>query len=218
MHFFVVMYVIIRQGCYQIGDQPDLRRLDLVINIPGEVQVLADVTVTSPFSTDSHPSNTHSTPPPVEPAESRAVLAAERRKHCKYDSAASRSGKKFLALAMDHGGEWGPEFRQFFNTMVNHYNANTGYPTDAIAGYWLRRIQCALQRGLARALVQRAHRVACRAIASNLSADAGASGEGCVHDYFSTAPDVALNPLWDKSWDYPAGAGVVGDCVKLIKL
>eukprot|EP01032_Pedospumella_encystans_P028475 gene28475-32161_t len=63
-------------------------------------------------------------------------------------------------------------------------------------------------------MIQRAHRVACRTIATNLAADAAASGEGTTRDTYSTAPADALDPLWDKAWDYPAGAGIVADCLR----
>ena len=43
-------------------------------------------------------------------------------------------------------------------------------------------------------MIQRAHRVACSTIATNLAADAAASGEGTNRDTYFTAPADALDP------------------------
>jgi len=189
------------------GDSPDMRRIDLVVNVPGEQQTLCDVTVVAPATTPS-------TLDPNSFDIADALHSAELRKMHKYGDAAFRAGKKFVALAVDHCGKMGPQFQRFFNQTVNRYCANTGYPADAIHGYWLRRILVAVQNGVAHSLIQRAHRVACRNISNNLAADGAASGDGTDHDSYTTAPADALDPLWDKTWDYPAGAGVVADCLR----
>ena len=108
----------------------------------------------------------------------------------------------------------GPQFTRFFEQTVNRYCVNTGYPKEAIAGYWLRRILVATHKGISQALIQRGHRVACRA---HLAADALAAGQEDSRVAHTAAPTCALDSLWDKTWDYPAGAGVPAECWRVDK-
>ena len=183
------------------GDTPDLRRMDLVINVAGEPQMLCDVTVVSPTEWDPGPSR--------DP-----LHAAELRKNRDYADSALKAGKVFIPIAVDHGGRRGPQFERFFNETVNRYSANTGGDREAIRGYWNRRLTVAVQRGLARALIQRAHRVACRALASNLAADFEIDATPAGHAAMGVAPALAQDPLEDRSWDYPDTGGAGLGCLK----
>lgn len=173
--------------------------MDLVVNIPGEVQVLCDVTVVSPSEWDPGPCHD-------------ALRAAEQRKIREYGESATRSGKVFVPLAIEHGGRRGPQFQRFFEETINRYSVNTGGDREAAKGYWNRRLAIALQRGLAHATVLRAHRVACRAFAANIAADSEIALTEPGHSALGTAPSNALDPLQDRLWDYPgqSGAGAEG--------
>lgn len=186
------------------GDKPDMRRMDLVINLPGESQVLCDVTVVSPTTWDPGPS-------------SDSLHAAELRKIREYGESATRASKMFIPLAVEHGGKRGPQFERFFNETVNRYCANTGSEKEAVRGFWNRRLCVAVQRGLAAAVAQRAHRVACRALASNAGADGEILGTQHGHPALGTAPTLALDPLQDRPWDYAEVAGSGSGCLKCVE-
>lgn len=181
------------------GETPDLRRLDLVVNIPGEPQQLYDVTVVSPTQWDPGPSQ--------DP-----LLAAERKKSAKYGADAQKAGRVFTPLVFEHGGRRAPQCKRFFDQTVSRYAANTGASKDAIRGYWDRRLNVALQRGLARAIIQRAHRVSCRALASNRAAASEIQDTQQGHPPLGTAPPLSLDPLHDRSWDYTESAGTGSGC------
>jgi len=118
---------------------------------------------------------------------------------------------------MEQGGKRGLQLRRFYDEAINRYAANTGASRDAIRGYWDRRLAVALQRGGARALIQRAHRVACKAIASNKAASHEIESTDQGHAALREAPPTALDPLRDRCWDYTDAAGTGSGCWRASK-
>jgi hypothetical protein len=84
-------------------------------------------------------------------------MEAELEKKKKHKLIAKQSGYDFLPVCMETGGHWGLQFAAAFNDQIDKYAKESRIPSSILRHYWSARISMAVQRGVANAVVKRAH-------------------------------------------------------------
>ena len=149
------------------GDKaPDKRRLDLVLDEPGEPRTLIDVSVISPVTkTQEH--NMAGIPSDIEGNLKEHARAKER----KYGEEAKKANLVLLPLMFENTGRPGPQCQALIDKAVNRYHERTGFPAGAIRQHWMTRIQLDLQRHVAQALLLRARRINSGFVPANIATE-----------------------------------------------
>jgi hypothetical protein len=85
------------------------------------------------------------------------AMEAELEKEKKHKLIAKQSGYDFLPLCMESGGHWGLQFATTFYEQIDRYSRESSIPTSILRHYWSARISMTMQRGIANAIIKRAH-------------------------------------------------------------
>ena len=133
---------------------PDKRRLDLVVDEPGEPRTLIDVSVISPV-TKAQEHNMAGIPSDID----ANLKEHARDKERKYGEEAKQANLALFPLMFENTGRPGPQCQALIDKAVNRYHERTGFPAGAIRQHWMTRIQLDLQRHIAQALLLRARRI-----------------------------------------------------------
>ena len=84
-------------------------------------------------------------------------MEAELEKEKKHKLIGKQSGYDFLPVCMETGGHWGLQFAKTFNEQIDKYSKESCIPISILRHYWSARISMAMQRGVANAVIKRAH-------------------------------------------------------------
>jgi hypothetical protein len=139
------------QDMYRMVDSKDGRKADFIIYVPGKNAIAVDnrISCSVPKLIED---GKHKTFTPGEVA-----MEAEIEKEKKHKLIAKQSGYDFLPLCMESGGHWGLQFATTFNEQIDKYSRESCIPTSILRHYWYARISMAMQRGIANAVIKRAH-------------------------------------------------------------
>ena len=139
------------QDMYRMSDRSDGRKADFLIYVPGKNAIAVDNRVScSVPKTIEDGKQTKFSPGEV-------AMEAEIEKEKKHKLIAKQSGYDFLPLCMETGGHWGLQFANAFNAQIDIYSRESCIPASILRHYWSARLSMSMQRGVANAVIKRAH-------------------------------------------------------------
>lgn len=117
----------------------DRRRLDLVLDEPGEPRQLLDVSIVTPVTKDQE-HNMAGIPKDID----GMLKQTEKEKVRKYGEDAKQANVKLCPMIFENTGRPGPQCEATIKKAVNGYAERTGFPEEAIRQHWMTRFQLQL--------------------------------------------------------------------------
>ena len=108
------------------------------------------------------------------------AMEAERTKKQKYGATIKSFGHKFIPVAIEAHGAWGPAFKKWFKEFTDEYHKVASMPKSIMMGYWRSRISMALAQGFTRAILGRVHAINKGILLSSQFAEDIAFQEGTI--------------------------------------
>jgi len=136
---------------YRMIDKNNGDKTDFIRYVPGKQSDGADNRISCCVPKDIEDGRRRAFTP------GEVALAAEAEKDKKHKINCTLAGYNFLPLCMESGGHWGPQMAKSFKDQIDTYSQESCIPSSILIHYWSARLSMAMQRGIANAVVTRAH-------------------------------------------------------------